>query len=122
MSSPALRLLVDVGVGGLAEEMLKAEGHDITTVRSIDPRMTDDDIVRLAAKEGRMVVTMDRDFGELVYHSGLRHAGVLLLRMEDADGQEKAEALLQILREHGWRMADCFCVYQKGRLRIRSPR
>jgi predicted nuclease of predicted toxin-antitoxin system len=119
-TAPALRFLVDVGVGVASERALQAAGHDVLSVRSIDARMPDEQIVRLASEQERMVVTMDTDFGELVYHSGLSHAGVLLLRMEDANGLEKAEALTRIVAQYGDRVQYCFCVYQNGRLRIRS--
>ena len=41
----------------------------IKAVRDIDPTMQDEEIIQIAALEKRMVVTMDKDFGELVYHS-----------------------------------------------------
>jgi predicted nuclease of predicted toxin-antitoxin system len=65
-----------------------------------------------------MVVTMDKDFGELVYRSGKKHAGVLILRLEDATGDEKVEVVKKILNEHQDKMQNRFCVYQAGRLRI----
>ena len=45
--------------------------------------MEDEKIIRIAAKENRVVITMDKDFEELVYHSSMQHSGVLLLRLED---------------------------------------
>ena len=47
-----------------------------------------------------MVITMDKDFGELVYNSGLPHAGVLLLRLEEAASDEKVKVIEKILEEH----------------------
>jgi len=65
-----------------------------------------------------MVVTMDKDFGELVFRSGRAHAGVLILRLEDAQGCEKVEVVRAILAEHEEKLAGKFCVFQAGRLRI----
>ncbi len=67
-----------------------------------------------------MVVTMDKDFGELVYRSGKNHQGVLLLRLEGATGEEKAEIVRQILASFAEEIEGCFCVFQNGRLRIRG--
>ena len=67
-----------------------------------------------------MIITMDKDFGELVYNSGLMHAGVLILRLEDTDGDTKVEAIRKILDNYSDRMASRFCVYQEGKLRIRA--
>ncbi|OGV62040.1 MAG: hypothetical protein A3K19_27495 [Lentisphaerae bacterium RIFOXYB12_FULL_65_16] len=114
-----MNFLVDVGVGRSVESVLRQPGHDVRTVRDLDPRMTDDTILELAVREGRIVVTMDKDFGELVYNSGLAHAGVLLLRIEDATGPEKAAVVSGILERHGGELEGAFCVFQRNRLRIR---
>lgn len=114
-----MKFLFDVGVGRGAESWLEAAGFDVKSVRALDPRLADIDILSLAAEENRMVITMDKDFGELVYHSKLVHAGVLLLRMEDADGEAKRMVLETILTKHLADINGKFAVYQKGKLRIR---
>jgi predicted nuclease of predicted toxin-antitoxin system len=81
--------------------------------------MDDLSILDLAIHESRVVLTMDKDFGELVYHSGKGHVGVLLLRMGDARRRDKVEAVRQIVLHHGDELSDHFCVYQSGRLRVR---
>jgi predicted nuclease of predicted toxin-antitoxin system len=81
--------------------------------------MPDADILALAAAEDRLVITMDKDFGELVYRSKQSHAGVLLLRMEDADGQAKRAVIEAIVTNHLDELGGHFSVYQQGRLRIR---
>jgi len=111
---------VDVCVGKAVEDWLVANAYDALTVREIDPRMSDADVLKLAVSEQRMVVTLDKDFGELVYHSGLSHAGVLLLRIEDASGKEKIDVLKRILATHEGKLLNNFCVYQDGKLRIRK--
>ena len=116
----SLKFLVDVGVSKTAEEWMRSEGYDVLTVREINPRMPDVDILSLAVAEQRLVVTMDKDFGELVYHSGQIHTGVLLLRMEDATGVEKVAAIRQILATHADKLVGHFCVYRNQRLRVRG--
>jgi len=63
MRTGELKFLVDVGVGKKVEEYLLEKGYDIKAVRSLDQRMPDQEIVRLAASEKRIVTTMDKDFG-----------------------------------------------------------
>ncbi len=75
----------------MVERWLQKHGYDIKNVRDIDPRMIDKEILKMAVSEKRMVITMDKDFGELVYNSGLPHAGVLLLRLEEATSDEKVQ-------------------------------
>jgi predicted nuclease of predicted toxin-antitoxin system len=69
--------------------------------------------------EQRILVTMDTDFGELVYHSGQPHAGVLLLRMPGANRGEKIRVVQEIVSRYGDQLPSHFCVYREGRLRIR---
>jgi predicted nuclease of predicted toxin-antitoxin system len=66
-----------------------------------------------------MVITMDKDFGELVYHSAMKHCGVLLLRLEDATGLVKLEVVRDILESYSDQIKNHFCVYQNNRFRIR---
>jgi predicted nuclease of predicted toxin-antitoxin system len=115
-----LKFLVDVGVSRKVEQWLVETGYDAKTVRDIDPKAKDAEILRLAISESRMVITMDKDFGELVYNSGLKHSGVLILRLEDANGDQKLEVVKKILRDFADKIQNRFCVFQDGRLRIKK--
>ena len=120
MSASELKFLVDVGVGKKVEEYLLEKRYDTKAVRSLDQSMPDQEIIRLAALEKRIVITMDKDFGELVYHSGMDHAGILLLRLEDATGSEKQKVIAQILEKYADNMENNFCVYQNKKFRFRK--
>ena len=63
---------------------------------------------------------MDKDFGELVYNSGLPHGGVLLLRLDDATSERKAEIVGKIMERYSSRLMNAFSVFKDGRLRIRK--
>lgn len=115
-----LKFLLDVGVGKIVQNLLLEMGYDAIAVIDHDPGMKDADILSLAAQEQRMVVTMDKDFGDLVYHVGQHHYGVLLLRLEDATGQEKCAIVKTILENHADELGTNFCVYMNGKLRIKS--
>lgn len=115
-----LKLLVDVGVGKAIENCLKIQGHDVLAVRDLDPRMQDLNILALAVQERRLVLTIDKDFGELVYRSKQPHAGVLLLRLEEARSDEKVAVVKEVFREYEKQLLGNFSVYQSGRLRIRA--
>jgi predicted nuclease of predicted toxin-antitoxin system len=81
--------------------------------------MPDYAILQMAVNESRIVVTMDKDFGEMVYRAEQAHAGVLLLRLEEATSEEKVLVVAQIVQDHGDKLEGRFSVYQSGRLRIR---
>ena len=114
------QFVVDVGVGKAVERFLSQKGYDIVCIRDIDLRIPDEKILEIAVQQKRVVLTMDKDFGELVYNSGLPHKGVLLLRLEQENASAKVKVLSQILADYIQDLEDHFCVYQKGNLRIRK--
>jgi predicted nuclease of predicted toxin-antitoxin system len=120
MSFTPLKFLIDVGVGRAVEQFLEQQGYDVKMVRSLDSRMPDIDIIRLAVQEERLIMTMDKDFGELVYHLQMPHCGVLLLRLEDATGAEKVQVVANLLANYSSQLANHFGVFQNNRLRIRK--
>jgi predicted nuclease of predicted toxin-antitoxin system len=119
MNESNLKFLIDVGVGKGVERFL-AEEYDVKAVRDIDPRMEDVEIIRLAVSENRIIITMDKDFGELVYHSSMQHKGVLLLRLENAPGTEKLKIVKDILKKHKAGICNNFSVFHKNKIRIRK--
>ena len=114
-----LKFVLDVGVGNKVWQYLINEGYDATLITTLDPSMPDSDILSIAETEGRMVITMDKDFGDLVYHSGKAHKGILLLRLEDATGDEKVVVMKFIIDNFKNQLLGKFCVFKNGRLRIR---
>lgn len=98
---------------------MRKQKFDAISILDLEPNMPDSDILSIAEREQRMVVTMDKDFGELVYRNRQRHSGVLLLRMEDATGDEKAQVVRQILENFADQIEGRFCVFQNEQLRIR---
>ncbi len=69
--------------------MLRDLGHDCSDSSMIPPRMQDVDILRRAEAEVRVVITSDKDFGELVFVHAIRCPGVVLLRVALADESDR---------------------------------
>ena len=120
MISNEIKFLIDVGVGKKVEEFLTNEGFDIKAIRDINPAMSDKEVLNLAVIEKRMIITMDKDFGELVYKSNLNHNGVLILRIEDANINDKIKILSDIVTNYLDEIRNSFCIYYRGKLRIRG--
>lgn len=116
----ALRLLIDVNVGRIVEQWLRDNGYDTIAVRDVDSSLADSQILEHGLLDNRFVITMDKDFGELVYRSGQSHSGVLLLRLETETSQEKIKALALVLSDYAESLENNFCIYQNGQLRIRK--
>jgi predicted nuclease of predicted toxin-antitoxin system len=115
----SLRFLVDVNIGLAVTNSLRKSGYDVTFAGDVDWSMPDLQLLSLAQREERIIITMDTDFGELVYHSGQPHAGVLLLRAPGATRDEKVQIVQEIIDRYGEQIPKHFCVYREGKLRVR---
>jgi len=58
---------------------LEAAGHDVLTVVAALPAAPGDDVMALAIADGRVIVTEDKDFGELAFRDGYRPPGMIRL-------------------------------------------
>ena len=99
---------------------LRAEGHDVIWAGDwpVDPG--DDEVLRRAHAEGRVLITLDKDFGELAIVSGLPHSGIV--RLVDIGAEQQGRACLQVLELHGPELnAGAIVTAEPGRLRIRPP-
>ena len=76
-----MKLLADAHISVEMVAMLRDLGHDCLDSSTIPPRMPDVDVLRTAAADGVVVVTADKDFGELVFVHSIRCPGVVLIRV-----------------------------------------
>lgn len=93
-----LKLLLDSCVAGAVARRLRTDGHDVATVAECGADPGDAAILALAVAEGRIVITIDADFGTLVFRDGAARAGVVRLR--DGKPMALAERASQLVREH----------------------
>src|SRR5690349_15677215 len=86
-----MKFLADAHVSVEMVAMLRSLGHDCLDASAIPARMPDVEVLRMAAGEGRVVVTSDKDFGELVFVHAIACPGVVLVRVGLADESDRAE-------------------------------
>jgi predicted nuclease of predicted toxin-antitoxin system len=114
-----LKLLCDEGVDRPIVDALRGAGHDVSYVAEMAPGISDDEVLAVAAKDRAVVLTIDKDFGELVYRQGRAHHGVLLLRLHGFDSTEKSNIVLRAVAEHGDELPGAFAVIDRNRIRVR---
>jgi predicted nuclease of predicted toxin-antitoxin system len=76
-----VKFLADAHVSVEMIAMIRDLGHDCLDSTAIPPRMPDVEVLRMAAGDGRVVITSDKDFGELVFLHGIACPGVVLIRV-----------------------------------------
>ena len=78
---------------------------------------TDEQVLELAQNEKRVLITEDRDFGELVYAHRRSSAGVILLRFQSRARHFKPATVVEAVAKLGSRLRDAFTVVEPGRVR-----
>ncbi len=114
-----LQFLVDESTGIAVIRYLRGFGHDVLAVAEAMPKADDLDILARAVSERRILVTNDKDFGELVYRSGQAHHGVLLLRLHDESSANRVRVVKAILEHYEDQLTSHFIVATESAVRIR---
>lgn len=112
-----MRFLVDRCAGRRLAEWLGRNGHDVLEAWSLGPDPGDRALLELAESENRILVTIDTDFGELIYLHDVRHAG--LVRLPDVRAAERIALMSEVIEQHGPVLEDRAIVTVRGsRIRI----
>lgn len=93
-----MKFIADENLGIKVPKYLASLGFDIVSVKEIAQGVPDTDVLELANKEGRILITLDKDFGELVFKEKLIHTGVILLRLKDEFVENKKKVLFRELK------------------------
>jgi predicted nuclease of predicted toxin-antitoxin system len=88
-------------------------------VLETSPGADDVDVFVRAQRDGRTIITDDRDFGTLVIQQGLGHAGVMLLRTRNLDPNFKADRVMLAIATYGAGLSTAFVVIEDAALRTR---
>ena len=115
-----MRLLVDESTGAAVVAYLRSAGHDVLAVAEAMPQADDSDILTRAASERRVLLTNDKDFGNLVFRDGRAHSGVLLLRLQDETPANRVRVVSAVLEQYADRLTGRFTVATEQGIRIGS--
>jgi predicted nuclease of predicted toxin-antitoxin system len=113
-----MRILANENFPREAVETLRARGHDVLWARTDSPGSPDSRVVDRAASERRILITFDKDFGELAFRRGLfSPAGIILFRIKAPSPALAAQVAVAVLEGRtDW--AGHFSVIEEGRIRM----
>ena len=115
-----MNFLVDRCAGHRLAQWLRAEGHDVVESAERGEDSGDKAILEWAATDLRILITIDKDFGELVFKEGLAHTG--LVRLPDVPSKERIELMRSLLEEHPRALEAGAIVTVRGdRVRVSLP-
>jgi len=114
-----MNFVADESVDRPIVERLRQEGHQVSYIAESGPGMSDDDVLHLANQETALLLTADKDFGEMVFRQRLHMHGVVLIRLAGLTPVRKAEIVTLAVREHLKELPRSFAVIMSGIFRIR---
>lgn len=117
-----MRFLADESCDFTMVRALRRAGHEVIAVSEISPRAEDIEVINLAFRGERILLTEDKDFGRLVYAQREGTLGVILLRYPTSARQRLSREVVKLVKRRGENLVGRFVVVQPGRIRIsRTP-
>ena len=114
-----MNLVADESVDRAIVDRLRQDGHTVVYVAESAPSIDDEAVLRQANESNALLLTADKDFGEINFRVGRIPAGVVLLRLAGLSVQSKVTTVSTVFRDRGYELASAFSVISPGRVRIR---
>ncbi|MFN0169828.1 MAG: DUF5615 family PIN-like protein [Bryobacteraceae bacterium] len=114
-----MTFLADENFPRPALDALRKAGWDVLSIAEECPGISDEEVAALCAQQHRILLTLDKDFGELIFRRGLSAgSGVVLFRFTPESPEEAAELALGLVGSQA-DLSGSFCVVTRDRIRVR---
>ncbi len=114
-----MKFLADESLDRQIVDRLRQEGHAVRYVAELEPGISDDIVLKMANEEESLLLTADKDFGELVFRQRRLSAGIVLIRLAGLSPDKKAEVVASAIKKHAAELPNTFSVIMPGSIRIR---
>jgi predicted nuclease of predicted toxin-antitoxin system len=114
-----MNFLADESVDQQIVDRLRQDGHLVWYVAEMKPGISDDTVLGLANREMALLLTADKDFGELVFRQRRLAPGIVLIRLAGLSPTNKAEVVASAINKHATELLQAFVVITPGTIRIR---
>jgi predicted nuclease of predicted toxin-antitoxin system len=113
-----MRFLADESCDFAVVRALRTAGYDVLTISENTPRAEDSEVIEIALRDKRILLTEDKDFGRLVYSHGQETPGVIFLRFPTFARKQISKDVPNLVKQQGEKLAGSFLTVQPGRIRI----
>lgn len=114
-----MKLLADEGVDQPVVDRLREDGYSVIYITESNPGATDDTVLNLANSVAAVLVTADKDFGELVYRLQRISKGIVLIRLPGLTAAAKAKIVSLAIKAHNSEIENAFTVISANNIRVR---
>ena len=115
-----MKLFADENMDAKIIDWLRSIGIDVLSAGEVMASSQDEDVLERANAEGRVVLTKDLDFGEMLFHDNMISTGIILLRLRSAPAYFRLEIMQMYWPEIAARVSGNFVVVMQDRLRVRA--
>ncbi|WP_143307814.1 DUF5615 family PIN-like protein [Chitinophaga vietnamensis] len=114
-----MKFLADEGVDRPIVTLLRQSGFEVQYILELCPGADDDTVLDMANQTSSILITQDKDFGELVFRLKKLHSGIVLIRLGNAPSLIQAEIVNHVIQQHQSKISQAFTVIQPKTVRIR---
>ena len=114
-----MNFLADESIDRQIVDALREDDHAVLYVTEMDPGISDDEVLDKAEKGSAILITADKDFGELVFRQQRIAKGVVLVRLAGLLPSKKAEIASTMIKKHLDAIQNAFSVISPNTIRIR---
>jgi predicted nuclease of predicted toxin-antitoxin system len=114
-----MNLVADESVDRSIVDRLRQDGHQVWYVAEMEPGISDDAVLDIANREAALLLTADKDFGEMIFRQRRFTGGIVLVRLAGLSSARKASIVAAMVRQHRSELPYGFTVIAPGVFRIR---
>ena len=116
------RFLADESVDFLIVTHLREDGYEVEAIVEINPSINDEEILEMANHLKVILITEDKDFGELTYRLKKPNQGIILIRLSGMESEEKVEKVRLVFENYLGELRNRFTVISKNKVRIKDQK
>lgn len=117
---PDLKFLADEGFSFSITSLLRQEGFDVKWIGEVSPGITDRAVYRIANEDNRIILTEDKDFGELAVRYKFNVAGIVLLRINETKKDLRLLRVFELLKKFPEKLEEHLVVIDSEKFRFRK--
>ena len=115
-----MKFLADESVDFPIVKSLRDQKYTVDYITELSPGISDNEVLQLAEQKNAILITADKDFGDLIFRLGKVSSGIILYRLSGLNNEEKAAMILRVVTDYSEDLQGCFTVVSIDQIRIKK--
>ena len=113
-------IIIDENIDQVLIDRLDKDNYEIISIREHQPGISDRKVIEIAKSKKGLVITEDKDFGELVFSHNIRDCSVIFLRYHKPDYDQIEKNIIKVMEDYYNKPGHFFITITKKKIRIRK--